>query len=74
MAVEQTGQPHRRFEKKNGKKGISYCPIHRTDAHDLIECKVMLGIINKELGERKLMRDNDSKDEGAPDQSALGFH
>ncbi|XP_062230425.1 uncharacterized protein LOC133928212 [Phragmites australis] len=25
----------------------------------------MLGIINKELGERKLMRDNDSKDEGS---------
>ena len=29
--------------KKKWKKGRGYCPIHRTNAHDLIECKVMRG-------------------------------
>lgn len=59
MVVEQTGQPCRRFKKKEGKKNRGYCPIHRTDAHDLAECKVMRGIIDKELGGRKFRHDEE---------------
>ena len=30
VAVEQIGQPRRRFEKEDGRKGQGYCPIQRT--------------------------------------------
>ena len=74
MTVEQTGQPHRRFEKTDGRKGRGYYLIHRTDAHDLTECKVLRGIIDKELRERRPSRSDYSEDAADPDQSALGFH
>ena len=73
MAIFQTGQPRQHFEKKEGKKGHDYCPIHRTDAHDLTKCKVIRGIIDKELGEHKYRHDKDGEDRANLDQSALRY-
>ena len=53
LAVEQAGLTRRCFEEKGGKKGRGYCLIHRTDVHDLTECKVVRGIFDQELGESK---------------------
>ena len=73
MAVKQTILTCQCFKKKDGKKDRSYYPIHRTDAHDLTECKVMRGIIDQELGERKYKHDDDGKDGATTDQLALGY-
>ena len=73
MAVEQTGQPHWHFEKENGKKGRGFCPIHRTNTHDLVECKVVHCIIDKELGEWKPRHDDNGEDGADPDQLVLGY-
>ena len=73
MAVEQTSQSHRCFEKKERKKGHGYCSIHRIDAHDLTDCKVVRDIIDNELRERKSRADEDGEDGANPDQLALGY-
>ena len=73
MTVEQAGLTCRPFKKKDRRKGRGYCPIHRTDAHDLTECKVVRGIIDQKLGERKHKCGDNNEDQAAPDQSVLGY-
>ena len=67
MAVEQIGQSGQCFEKREGKKRRGYCLIHCIDSHDLVECKVVQGIINKVLGDHKSWHDEDVENEGDPD-------
>ena len=73
MAVKQTDRPRWPFEKSEGPKSRGYCPIYYIDTDDLIECKIVRGIIDKELGERKSRHSEDGEDRVDPNQSTLGY-
>ncbi|XP_062224628.1 23.6 kDa heat shock protein, mitochondrial-like [Phragmites australis] len=63
------------FDQPASSKGVGRKEKRKNKhAHDLTECKVVRGIIDKELGERKSRHDEDGEDGTDPDQSALGYH
>ncbi|KAF0899330.1 hypothetical protein E2562_018225 [Oryza meyeriana var. granulata] len=70
LASGQDDRCQHRSEKEDGKKPSGYCPIHRTDAHDLANCYIVMGLLEKDQKCRHDHNDNKDKDDGAV---GLGF-